>query len=113
MRRGVETSGAADSSRAAVRDGLLFGIMLNRPTNMSVATPVRAPRWPTGWPWAESRIWRLRAFEYHSSYQPQSFRRGLFAHRARSDCSLTMAAMAPKTRDTGMSPLPSQPLTTA
>ncbi len=113
MRRGVETSGAADSSRAAVRDGLVFGIMLNRPTNMSVATPVRTPRCPTGWPWVESRMWRLCSFACHSSYQPQSFRLGLSAHRALSACSLTMAATAPKTRDTVMSPLPSQPLTTA
>ena len=113
MRRGVETSGAEDSSRAAIRDDLLSGSMLNRPLHVSIATPVRAPRCPTGWPWAESEMMSLRAFACHSFSKQQSFRRGLSARMARSACPLAMTVTTPEARNTVMSPLPPQPLSTA
>ncbi len=43
MRRGVETSDAANSCLASATDAILSGSMLKRPWNESMATPVKRP----------------------------------------------------------------------
>jgi hypothetical protein len=62
----METSDAASSCLAATSDAILSGSMLNWPWNESMATPVNAPLWPTGWPFAESGMLSVRDFACHS-----------------------------------------------
>ena len=63
----VQSGEEASALRASVIDCNFSGIE-KQPANVSIATLVYAPRWPTVWPLADNGMLRARAFSNQASW---------------------------------------------